>query len=89
MNILEDLYYGNISPIDHNLFHDERYWTLNSHATKDLEALAGLLEGGEMNEVFNRYQDSSGEVESYRNLLSFIDGFRLGAKIALEIADTE
>ena len=89
MNILEDLYYGNIAPINRNYLNDDHYQKLDSKATKDLESLAQLLEGGERNKIFTRYEESFRAVESYRNLLSFIDGFRLGAKIALEIAAVE
>ena len=83
-NILEDLYYGNISP-------SERRVRPGSPAQKamqkrdEIETKLNVSLSDEQKAEFSRYLEIGAEVLDSCCLDSFITGFRLGARFAHEI----
>ena len=81
-NFIEELYYGNINP-------QERYFDRKSETGKSILAIAVEDSLNEMlndkeKELFKEYQRLDGEITADSNLDSFIVGFRMGAKFALD-----
>ena len=83
-NILEDLYYGNISPCQRAVRPGSRVQKL-AHKQNDLESkLTGsFTEEQRMN--FERYLSVTADLLDANCLDSFITGFRLGARFTHEI----
>ena len=83
MNILKELYYGNIVPT-------EKCAKLNSEVTELLKLLnrneekltATLTE--EQKENFEKYKDCNREIFENCDREAFLNGFRLGARIIIE-----
>lgn len=83
MNILEELYYGNVNP-------DTEYFDKQSqlgHAMKVLtskeEELLSMLNNSEK-EVFKKFQNAQATVTTLTEIRKFMSGFKLGAQIMLE-----
>lgn len=83
MNILEELYYGNIFP-------NEKCAKLNSEVTEQLKLLNRNEEkltetfSEEQKITFEKYKDCNREIYEICERQSFITGFKLGAKIVIE-----
>lgn len=83
MNILKELYYGNIVPT-------EKCAKLNSEVTELLKLLnrneekltATLTE--EQKENFEKYKDCNREIFEICEREAFLNGFRLGSRIIIE-----
>ena len=83
MDILEDLYYGNLLP-------QEKVSKLDDE-TKELLGLLNRNEGkltatlsDEQKETFEKYKDCNREISEICERQSFITGFKLGAQIVIE-----
>ena len=82
-NFIEELYYGNINP-------QERYFNRKSETGKNILAIADVEDSlnkvlnDKGKELFKEYQRLDGEITADSNLDSFIAGFRMGAKFALD-----
>lgn len=86
MDILEDLYYG-------NLFPHEKCAKLNDE-TKELLGLLNRNEekltanlSNEQKETFEKYKDCNQEISEICERNAFLNGFRLGAKIIIEVVN--
>lgn len=86
MDILEDLYYG-------NLFPHEKCAKLNDE-TKELLGLLNINEekltanlSNEQKETFEKYKDCNQEISEICERNAFLNGFRLGAKIIIEVVN--
>ena len=83
MNILEELYYGNIVP-------NEKCAKLNSEVTELLKLLNRNEEkltvtfSEEQKITFEKYKDCNREISEISERQAFITGFKLGAKIVVE-----
>ncbi|MEG0386197.1 MAG: hypothetical protein RR642_15760 [Solibacillus sp.] len=84
--ILKDLYYGNINPNSKQFVKGSEYGRALKAVCDCEEKLNVLLSGKEM-ELFEKLMRAIGESNSIGGQEHFIDGFRLGARIALEIMD--
>ena len=82
-NILEDLYYGNLSPSQRTVRPDSRVKKLMQKQS-DLESklTESFTEEQRMN--FERYLSVTGDLLDADCLDNFITGFRLGARFAHE-----
>ena len=83
-NILEDLYFGNINP-------NEKQFVRNSDYDKTIQAIAEsedklneFLTGKEKS-LFLDYVNAQSKINSITAIEYFTDGFRIGAKIMLEV----
>ncbi|MDF2567432.1 MAG: hypothetical protein K0R90_888 [Oscillospiraceae bacterium] len=82
-NIIEELYLGNISPIEKEFKRDSHYAKLISIIAKNEKMLIDSLCGKEETQ-FSELMEAQSEVLSITALETFTDGFKLGAKIILD-----
>ena len=80
---LEDLYYGETRPHVREIDMDSELGKAMGRAERCEEKLAALLEG-EAKALLLRLIDADNEVSSTLALENFIQGFRLGMKLAVE-----
>lgn len=88
MNIIHELFYGNINPNGKLLRENESYQKAMSEVDLNEELLSKLLEGKEkklLNEILNAYSVILGE----STVAHFEIGFKLGARFAIEMTDEE
>lgn len=85
MNIIEELYYGNVSPMEEEC---ERSVPFEKLAAANEEKLAAYFaqqpEGQEEERLFSQMVNAYKEILSYREKSRFIEGFRLGARFLLD-----
>ena len=83
-NILEDLYYGNLSPCQRAVRPDSNIQALMQKQS-DLETKLSESLTEEQRETFEQYLSVSAKLLDANCLDSFIAGFRLGARFTHEI----
>lgn len=83
--VLEDLYYGNISPWETCCGHSAEY-AKNAKIISDSEGkLNGLLRGTQEGQaLFAHLMSAQSEILDFSELDRFIEGFRLGAAFMLD-----
>ncbi|MBQ8962121.1 MAG: myb domain-containing protein [Ruminococcus sp.] len=85
-NIIEEMYDGDLFPIGtYNHSSKEYKKAMDELVAAESKLLASYPQ---IRELFNRYQSAQIEIISINNRQEFVNGFRIGAKIALEIIDT-
>ena len=82
-NILEDLYYGNLSPSQRTVRPGSRVQKL-AQKQSNLESKLTESFTEEQREIFEQYLSVSAELLDANCLDSFITGFRLGARFTQE-----
>ena len=83
MDILEDLYYGNLFPNEKVSKLDDEMKELLGLLNRNEEKLAATL-SDEQKETFEKYKDCNREISEICERQSFFTGFKLGAKIVIE-----
>ncbi len=83
MNILEELYYGNVFPNEKCAKLDEQTKELLSLQNRNEENLISTLTD-EQKETFEKFKDCNREFHEINERQLFILGFKLGAKIVIE-----
>ena len=83
-NILEDLYYGNLSPCQRTVRPDSKVRKLMQKQS-DLESKLSESFTAEQREIFEQYLSLGADLLDANCLDSFITGFRLGARFTHEI----
>lgn len=83
MNILEELYYGNVFPNEKCAKLDEQTKELLSLLNRNEEKLMLILTD-EQKETFEKFKDCNRELHEISERQLFILGFKLGAKIIIE-----
>lgn len=83
MNILEELYYGNVFPTEKCAKLDEQTKELLSLQNRNEEKLMSTLTD-EQKETYEKFKDCSREFHEISERQLFIIGFKLGAKIVIE-----
>ena len=83
MHILEDLWGGKVN-LHEKGFPSEQYSRAMQQLANCGEKLMGVL-NEEQNKLFEEYVNDQLEVSIIADCASFIDGFRLGAKIMLDV----
>ena len=86
--ILEELYFGNISPNDKQFIGGTDYDKAVHILSENEEKLTFLLDGKEK-KLFLDLVNAQGLVDGTTAVESFISGFRLGARIAIAIMNDE
>ena len=85
-NTLEDLYYGNITPGQHQIAPNSELKRATDRVARFESQLTERLdEDGQM--VLAKLMESKDEVESITALENFILGFRLGVRLMAESMD--
>lgn len=84
MTVIEELWFGNIAPSVRNVRKGSEFQALANQAAKAEEK---LLEGmsAETKEVFEDFCEKEQLMSSIGETDAFVKGFRLGAKIMLEV----
>ncbi len=84
MNILEDLWLGNISPWERPFKKDSEYAELLTLVVRHQEDLLSRL-NDEEKAIFEKYADCTTEMHDLNERVAFTKGFTLGAKIIIEV----
>ena len=86
--MLEELYFGNISPNDQCFIRDSKYGKAVHTMSENEDKLTELLEGKEK-ELLIDLINAQSLVDGTTAIENFIHGFRMGARIAIEIMSDE
>lgn len=81
MNVLEELWYGNVSPSEYDTAPCMDALRL---VTRNEEKLKATL-ADEQKELLARYTESVQELQSITECIIFQTGFRLGGRIIMEV----
>lgn len=85
MDILEDLYYGNLFPHEKCAKLDDEMKELNGLLNRNEEKLTATL-SDEQKETFEN-KDCNREISEICERNAFLNGFRLGARIIIEVVN--
>ncbi len=84
MNVLNKLWRGEISPRERRLPHNSPIYSLSGQMNDELDKFINeLSEQGKAH--FEAYDDLSLQIASISKESSFVEGFRLGAKLILDV----
>lgn len=86
--MLEELYYGNINPNEKQFIRNTEYGRAVQTLSENEDKLTELLEGKEKS-LFLDLVNAQSEINGTTAVEGFINGFRLGARMALEIMSDE
>ena len=86
--MLEEFYYGNLNPNERSFIRDSDYSQAIRTISENEEKLIELLEGKEKKLLLDLINAQS-IADGTTAVESFIHGFRLGARIAIEIMSDE
>lgn len=86
MRILEEFWYGNIDPTEHDTSSCKEYKKLLELICKNEENLQATMVD-EQKELFSRYMDVVREHQMTTDSLIFQNGFKLGARMMLEVME--
>ena len=82
-NIIEELYYGNICPMDRKIVKGGEYSHLLHLLTRNEDNLSETLTQAQQ-ETFVKYKDCVSEINEANEVTSFAIGFKLGIRLAVE-----
>ena len=82
-SIIEELYYGNISPTDRDIVKGGTYSHLLNLVTRNEDDLMKTLTQAQQ-EIFEKFKDCASELNDANEVTSFTLGFKLGMRLALE-----
>jgi len=88
MRILEELWFGNITPNARKIVRGSEYDNLVRLLCRNEDKLNALLDEKEK-DIFQKYQDAQSEMNDISDRETFISGFRLGAQIMQEVMTDE
>ena len=84
MNTLEDLFYGNLFPLEKSAKLDDEAKELLKLLNRNEEKLMATLTESQK-ETLEKYKDCNREISEISERESFIKGFQLGARIIIEV----
>ena len=84
MKILEELWYGRINPSQRTQPDDKSASELTEQIVEKEDELAALL-SDEAKEILDQMRDEQLDLSTLNERKAFISGFRLGARIMLEV----
>ena len=88
MKIIEDLYYGRISPYEMSTSTAPEYQKLKALADRNEDLLRESL-SDEQKELLDKLIETVTDISSISELDMFINGFRLGVKLMNDIMKDE
>ena len=88
MSIIEDLWYGNISPCERDIKRSSNYADALERIVQLETALHARL-NDEEKELLERFVDCSKEMCCISEREMFVQGFMLGAKLIIEVMSSE
>ena len=86
MRILEELWYGNIEASEYDTSSCKEYRKLQELICRNEEKLCAAMTD-EQKELFEKYTDCVREFQTITDCLIFRNGFKLGARIMLEVME--
>lgn len=86
MDIFEDLFYGNLFPHEKCAKLDDEMKELLGLFNRNEEKLIATL-SDEQKETFEKYKDCNQEISEICERNAFLNGFRLGARIIIEVVN--
>ena len=84
MNILEDLWFGNISPWERPFKKGSAYSEPLTLIARHYDDLVGRL-NDEEKEIFEKYTGCTDEMHDMTEREAFVKGFTIGARIIIEV----
>ena len=84
MNILEELWYGNIEPAEYDTSSGKEYKEMLQLISRNEEKLLETMTDAQK-ELFTKYADCVREFQTLAENLLFQNSFRLGARMMLEV----
>lgn len=88
MNVLEELFYGNINPNEKCFDRRSEYAKFNAIVSDNEEKLMKFLKGipktEEEQHFFSQLMNAQAEILSFSQLDRFIEGFQFGARFMLD-----
>ena len=84
MKIIEDLYYGRISPYEMNISATPEYQKLKTLADRNQDLLRESL-SDEQRELLEKLIETVTDISSISERDMFIAGFRLGMKLMMDV----
>ena len=88
MNIIEELWYGNISPCERDFKKGSKYSELLGYIVRHEEDLKKRL-NDEEKDILEKFTKCTNEMYGIAEREAFARGFVLGARIIIEIMNTE
>ena len=82
-NIIEELYYGNVTPCDRDIVKGGTYSHLLHLITRNEDDLMQTLTQAQQ-ETFEKFKDCASELSDKNEMMSFVLGFKLGMRLAVE-----
>lgn len=82
-SIIEEIYYGNISPSDRDIIRGGTYSHILNLVTRNDDELVQMLTQAQQ-ETFDKFKDCVSELGDKNEMVSFVLGFKLGIRLALE-----
>ena len=86
MNVLDELYYGNISPFERHTDRNPACKELQGYITRHMETLRKTLDA-DGRQALEKLDACLSEFESMCEKDAFTEGFCLGARIMIEVMD--
>ena len=86
MRILEEFWYGNIEPTEYDTSSCKEYKKLLELICRNEEKLKATMTD-EQKELFEKYSDCVREHQTNTDCLIFQNGFKLGARMMLEVME--
>ena len=88
MKIIEDLYFGRISPYEMSISAAPEYQKLKAFADRNEDLLRESL-SDEQKELLDKLIESVTDISSISERDMFINGFRLGIKLMIDVMQDE
>ena len=88
MKIIEELWYGNISPCEQDFKKGSKYSELLGYIVRHEEDLQKRM-NDEEKEIFEKFTECTNEMYGIAEREAFVRGFTLGARIIIEVMNTE
>lgn len=82
-NIIEELYYGNVTPCDRDIVKGGTYSHLLHLITRNEDDLMQTLTQAQQ-ETFEKFKDNTSELTSMTEVTAFTIGFKLGLRLTAE-----
>ena len=88
MNIIDELWYGNISPCERDFKKGSKYSELLGYIVRHEEDLKKRLNDEEI-EILEKFTECTNEMYGIAEREAFVRGFKLGARIIIEVMNSE
>lgn len=88
MRILEDLYCGRIAPHEHRIEPESEYEKLLQYIIRNEDDLKSTFTE-QQKETFEKYKEYRADLESLTEVEAFISGFKLAARIMMEVTQSD